>query len=61
MIMEVIGEIKQIERAADNRISEWQSNVALLTVNAHINYIKSNFKVLLDDNDDMIKNIFEGL
>lgn len=26
-----------------------------------INYIKSNFKVLLDDNDDMIKNIFEGL
>lgn len=26
-----------------------------------INYIKSNFKVLLNDNDDMIKDIFENL
>ena len=44
MIMDVIGQIKLIERDADKRISEWQSNVALLTVNVHINYLKSKYK-----------------
>ena len=44
MIMEVIGQIKIIERASDKKISEWQSNVALLTVNVHINYLKSKYK-----------------
>ena len=29
--------------------------------NYDLNYIRSNFKVMLDDNDDVIKNIFEGL
>jgi len=43
-IMEVIGEIKTIERESAKRIEEWQSNVALLTVNTHINYIKSKYK-----------------
>ena len=43
-IMTVISKIKEIERQSDKRISEWQSNVALLTVNAHINYLKSKYK-----------------
>ena len=37
-IMDVIEQIKVIERQSDKRISEWQSNIALLTVNVHINY-----------------------
>ena len=44
MIMDAIGEIKSIERESDKKISEWQSNVALLTVNVHINYLKSRYK-----------------
>ena len=44
MIMETIGKIKDIERASDKKISEWQSNIALLTVNVHINYLKSKYK-----------------
>ena len=43
-VMEAISQIKAIQSESDKKISEWQSNVALLTVNAHINYIKSNFK-----------------
>ena len=43
-IMEVIGKIKEIERASDKKIEEWQSNIALLTVNSHINYIKTKYK-----------------
>ena len=43
-IMDAISVIKQIERQSDKKVSEWQSNVALLTVNAHINYIKSKYK-----------------
>ena len=43
-IMNVIGQIKEIERLSDKKISEWQSNVALLTVNVHINYLKSKYK-----------------
>ena len=43
-VMNAISQIKAIQSEADQKISEWQSNVALLTVNAHINYIKSNFK-----------------
>lgn len=43
-IMSAIGEIKSIERESEKRIQEWQSNVALLTINAHINLIKSKYK-----------------
>ena len=43
-IMAAIGEIKSIERESDKRIQEWQSNVALLTINAHINLIKNKYK-----------------
>ena len=40
MIMDVIGRVKQLERASNKKIDEWQSNVALLTVNVHINLLK---------------------
>ncbi len=43
-IMEAIGEIKSIERESDKRIQEWQSNVALLTINGHLNLIKAKYK-----------------
>ena len=44
MIMDAIGEIKNIERLSDKKIAEWQSNVALLTVNVHINFLKARYK-----------------
>ena len=63
-VMSVIGEIKSIEREADKKIEEWQSNVALLTVNAHINFIKTKYKkykkinkFLNDIKNDILKNI----
>ena len=63
-IMNVISQIKEIERASDKKISEWQSNVALLTVNVHINYLKSKYKrnkkinkFLNDVKTDVLKNI----
>ena len=63
-IMEAIGQIKSIEREADKRIQEWQSNVALLTINAHINLIKAKYKrnkkinTFLDSiKKDILKNI----
>ena len=63
-IMAVIGQIKEIERESDKRISEWQSNIALLTVNVHINYLKSKYKrnkkinkFLNDVKQDVLKNI----
>ena len=63
-VMEAISQIKAIQLESDKKISEWQSNVALLTVNAHINYIKQNFKrnkkinKFLDDiKKDILKNV----
>lgn len=63
-IMEAISTIKQIERQSDKKVSEWQSNVALLTVNAHINYIKSKYKrnkkinqFLNDVKQDVLSNV----
>lgn len=63
-IMATITKIKEIERMSDNKISEWQSNVALLTVNAHINYLKSQYKrnkkitkFFNDVKQDVLKNI----
>ena len=63
-IMEAIGQIKQIEREADKKVSEWQSNIALLTVNAHINFIKAKYKrnkkinkFLTDIKQDVLKNV----
>ncbi len=63
-IMVAIGEIKEIEKQSNNKIREWQSNVALLTVNIHINYIKSKFKrnkkinnFLNNIKNDILKNL----
>lgn len=63
-IMDVISEIKDIERDAEKRMNDWQSNVALLTINAHINLIKSKFKrnkkinqFLESIKKDILKNI----
>ena len=63
-IMEVIGKLKDIERQSEKRISEWQSNIALLTINVHINYLKSQFKrnkkitkFLNDVRQDVLSNI----
>ena len=63
-IMTVIGKIKDIERQSDKKISEWQSNIALLTVNVHINFLKSKYKrnkkinkFLNDVKQDVLKNI----
>ena len=63
-VMEAISQIKAIQQESDQKINEWQSNVALLTVNAHINYIKANFKrnkkinKFLDDvKKDILKNV----
>ena len=64
MIMDVIGRIKQIERASNKKIDEWQSNVALLTVNVHINFLKSKYKrnkkinqFLNEVKKDVLKNV----
>ena len=63
-IMNAISQIKEIERQSDRKISEWQSNVALLTVNVHINFLKSRYKrnkkinkFLNDVKQDVLKNV----
>lgn len=63
-IMQAIGEIKSIEKESDKRVQEWQSNVALLTINGHINLIKAKYKrnkqinkFLEDIKKDILKNI----
>lgn len=63
-IIEAIGKIKEIEKASNKRVQEWQSNIALLTVNSHINFIKSKYKrnkkvnkFLNDIKEDILKNI----
>lgn len=63
-IISAINEIKTIEKESDKKIEEWQSNIALLTVNVHINYVKSKFKrnkkinsFLENVKKDILKNI----
>ena len=64
MIFDTLSELKLIENKADKKIDEWQSNVALLTVNIHINNVKSNYKrnkkintFLDNEKKDILKNI----
>lgn len=64
MIFETLSELKLIENKSDKKIEEWQSNVALLTVNIHVNNVKSNYKrnkkinTFLDNvKKDILKNI----
>ena len=43
-IMVAISEIKAIQEESDKKVNDWESNVALITINSHINLIKGNFK-----------------
>ncbi len=43
-IIEVIAQIKELDAESEKKISEWQSNIAVLTIEGHISYIKSKFK-----------------
>lgn len=63
-IMQVIGQLKIIEKESEQKIDEWQSNIALLTINAYINPIRATYKknskiVTFLDNikKDILKNI----
>ena len=64
LIMQVIGKVKLIEKEAEQKVDEWQSNIALLTINSYINPIraiyKKNSKIIkfLDNvKADILKNI----
>lgn len=63
-IFEAIKKIKTIEKQSDSKVDEWQSNIALLTINTHINIIKNDYgkdlkiKKFLDDiKKDILKNL----
>ena len=63
-IIEAINQIKVLEKENNKRIEEWQSNIALITINAHINPLKQKYKknkkiVTYLDNirKDILKNI----
>ena len=43
-IIEAINQIKVLEKENNKRIDEWQSNIALITINAHINPLKLKYK-----------------
>ena len=43
-IVQAIGQIKAIDKEADSKIDAWQSNIALLTINAYINPIRATYK-----------------
>lgn len=63
-IIQAISQIKLIDKEADDKIEDWQANIALLTINAYINPIRATYKkykpiVLFLDNvkKDILKNI----
>ncbi len=63
-IFEALAQIKALEKAADKRIEEWQSNIALLAINVQINAIKLNYKrnkkittYLENVKTDILKNV----
>ena len=63
-IIEAINQIKTLEKANNQKIEEWQSNIALITINSHINPLKAKYKkskkvVYFLDNvkNDILKNI----
>ena len=59
-----LAEIKAIEKEAEKRIDEWQSNVALMTINVHINSIKANYKKnkkILDYLENVKKDILKNI
>jgi len=63
-IFEVIGQIKAIEKETDQKVEEWQANIALLTINSSINILKNTYKknkkiakFLEDIKTNILKNI----
>ena len=63
-IIEAINQIKVLEKQNNQKIDEWQANIALITINAHINPLKSKYKKnkkiaqFLDNiKTDILKNI----
>ena len=63
-ILSAISQIKAIEKESEKKVEEWQSNIALMTVNAHINYVKSKYKRNKKINkflDDIKKNILKNV
>lgn len=64
LIFTALSEIKIAEKKSDVKIEEWQSNVALMTINIHVNNVKSIYKrnkkitQYLDNvKKDILKNI----
>lgn len=55
-IFEALGAIKAIEKESEKKIEEWQSNIALLTINVHVNSLKANYK-----RNKKINNFIEGV
>lgn len=43
-IIAAINQIKVLEKENNLKIEEWQSNIALITINAHINPLKTKYK-----------------
>ncbi len=64
LIFTALSEIKIAEKKSDVKIEEWQSNVALMTINIHVNNVKAIYKrnkkitQYLDNvKKDILKNI----
>lgn len=63
-IISVITQIKSIEKESDRKIEEWQSNIALLTINGHINPLRTTYKKnkkIVKFLDDIKKDILKNL
>ena len=67
-IFEALAEMKAIEKEAEKKVEEWQANIALMTINVHINAVKINYKrnkkisTYLDGiKKDILKNISKFL
>ena len=63
-VIEAINQIKALEKENNKRIESWQSNIALITINSHINPLKTKYKkskkiICFLDNikTDILKNI----
>ena len=63
-IIDAINQIKKMEKVNSEKIEEWQSNIAVITINSHINPLKQKYKKIkkiitfLDSiRSDILKNI----
>ncbi len=63
-IMQVLGQLKTIEKESELKVEEWQSNIALLTINSYVNPVRSTYRknakivYFLDSiKKDILKNI----